>query len=153
MIGENSYRSQEMLGVCGTSLVSPGWLVLGDMVGMGDVQTLKLGHVHHGSQQCSCCPPAWYTETSQPLVKPCPKFWSNPLQNPGQTLSKILVKPCSISWSNPVQNPGETLVAPSASPSTTKSCSYRLDCIVVAPFVPFLCARHMGVGSTPHTTY
>ena len=30
-----------MPGVCGTSLVSPGWLVLGVTVGADDVQTLK----------------------------------------------------------------------------------------------------------------
>ena len=29
-----------MLGVYGTSLVSPGWIVLGVMVGMCDIQTL-----------------------------------------------------------------------------------------------------------------
>ena len=31
---------QQMLGVYGTSLVSPGWLVLGVMVGMCDIPTL-----------------------------------------------------------------------------------------------------------------
>ena len=33
-----------MPGVCGTSLVLPGWLVLGVMVGMGDIQTPKTRH-------------------------------------------------------------------------------------------------------------
>ena len=33
-----------MLGVCGTSLVSPGWLDLGVSVGMVDVQTLEIRH-------------------------------------------------------------------------------------------------------------
>ena len=33
-----------MLGVCGTSLISPGWLVLGITVGMLDGQTLEIRH-------------------------------------------------------------------------------------------------------------
>ena len=33
---------QHMLGVCGASLVLPGWLVLGVMVDTGDVQTLNM---------------------------------------------------------------------------------------------------------------
>ena len=33
---------QQMLGVCGASLVSPGWLVLSGMVGMCDVQSLEI---------------------------------------------------------------------------------------------------------------
>ena len=32
---------QQMLGVCSTSLVLPGWLVLGITTGMCDVRTLK----------------------------------------------------------------------------------------------------------------
>ena len=31
---------QQMLGVCGTNLASPGWLVLGVMVGTSDVQNV-----------------------------------------------------------------------------------------------------------------
>ena len=35
----NSYIFPAMLGVCGTNLVSPGWLVLGVSVGTCEVQT------------------------------------------------------------------------------------------------------------------
>ena len=35
---------QQMLGVCGASLVSPDWLVLGVTVGTPDLQTLKIRH-------------------------------------------------------------------------------------------------------------
>ena len=38
----SKYMFQQMLGVCGTSLVSPGWL--GVTVGMWDVQTLRIRH-------------------------------------------------------------------------------------------------------------
>ena len=34
---DDNYTFQQMLGVCGTSLVLPGWLALGVTVGMGDV--------------------------------------------------------------------------------------------------------------------
>ena len=37
-----NYMLQQMLGVCGASLVSPGWLVLGIAVVMGNVQALKI---------------------------------------------------------------------------------------------------------------
>ena len=40
-INNNKYMFQQMLGVCDTSLVSPGWLVLGVTVGECDVQTLN----------------------------------------------------------------------------------------------------------------
>ena len=33
-----------MLGVCGTSLVLPGWLVLRGTVGTGEIQTLVIRH-------------------------------------------------------------------------------------------------------------
>ncbi len=36
----NSHTLQQLLGVCGTCLISPGWLVLGVPVGTCDVQTL-----------------------------------------------------------------------------------------------------------------
>ena len=39
-----NHMFQQMLGVCGTRLVSPGWLVLGIMVGTDDVLTLKTRH-------------------------------------------------------------------------------------------------------------
>ena len=35
---------QQMLGVCGASLVSPGWLVLSVMVGMCHIKSLKITH-------------------------------------------------------------------------------------------------------------
>ena len=37
---DNNNKFQQMLGVCGISLVLPGWLVLSVVVCMGDVQTL-----------------------------------------------------------------------------------------------------------------
>ena len=38
----NKYMFQQMLGVFGTCLVSPGWLVVGVAVGKCDVQTLNI---------------------------------------------------------------------------------------------------------------
>ena len=35
---------QQMLGVCGTSLVLPSWHVLGILVGTGDVHAQKIRH-------------------------------------------------------------------------------------------------------------
>ena len=35
---------QHMLDVCGTSLVAPGWLVLGATVGTCNVHTLEIRH-------------------------------------------------------------------------------------------------------------
>ena len=39
-----NYTLQQMLGVIGTSLISPGWFILGGMVGTGNVSTLKSRH-------------------------------------------------------------------------------------------------------------
>ena len=38
----NDHMFQHMQGVCGASVVLQGWLVLGVMIGTGDVQTLKM---------------------------------------------------------------------------------------------------------------
>ncbi len=50
----NTYTLQQMLDVCSTSLVLPGWLVLGIMVGTCDVQTSKFLDIV--AAMVFCCP-------------------------------------------------------------------------------------------------
>ena len=52
-----------MLGVCGASLVSPGWLVLGITEGMGDIQMLEIRRCHPLPAEFSTSPPG----ETQPL--------------------------------------------------------------------------------------
>ena len=46
---------QQMLGVCGASLVSPDWLVLGVTVGTPDLQTLKIRYYNVIPDLLSLC--------------------------------------------------------------------------------------------------